>query len=87
MDFDDLQAQAQLRWRIAERGLRPDSAVVLADGGIPPENATVFGRFQECDYACQKVAAWGEYWVAQATPQPSGRQSRTERINSASPAR
>jgi hypothetical protein len=68
VDFDDYQAQAQLRWRIAERGLPDSAAIVLPDGGMPPAGATVFGRFQACDYPCGKVDSWGEYWVARAFP-------------------
>ena len=68
IDFDDLQAQAHLRWRLIERGFADSSAVVLPDGGVPPSGATVFGRTQECDFACTKVATTYDYWVARADP-------------------
>jgi 4-amino-4-deoxy-L-arabinose transferase-like glycosyltransferase len=72
VDFDDLQAQAQLRWRAIERGLADSSTVVLPDGGAAPSGATVFGRTQECDYACTRVATTDAYWVARADPQSPG---------------
>ena len=71
VDFDDLQAQAQLRWRVIERGLPASSTVVLPDGGAPPPGATVFGRTQECDYPCTRVASTDAYWVARADPESS----------------
>ena len=71
VDFDDLQAQAQLRWRVIERGLPRASTVVLPDGGAPPPGATVFGRTQECDYPCTRIASIDAYWVARADSQSS----------------
>jgi hypothetical protein len=66
IDFDDLQAQAHLRWRAVERGLPRSSVVVLPDGAAPADGALVFGRFQACDYVCGEVARWQDYWVARA---------------------
>lgn len=71
VDFDDLQAQAQLRWRVTERGLPASSTVVLPDGGVAPPGATVFGRTQACDYPCTRVATTDAYWVARADPPSS----------------
>ena len=71
IDFDDRGAQAQARWHAAEAGLPQDRIVILPDGGIPPAGATVFGRFQECDYVCEEFARWDEYWLARAIgPKP-----------------
>jgi hypothetical protein len=67
IDFDDLQAQAHALWRSAERGLPRSRVVILADGGVPLAGATVFGRFQPCDYECREFARWGDYWLARAT--------------------
>jgi 4-amino-4-deoxy-L-arabinose transferase-like glycosyltransferase len=68
VDYDDRGAQAQALWHAVERGLSQDRVSILPDGGIPPEGATVFGRFQECDYACEKFATWDGYWLARARP-------------------
>jgi 4-amino-4-deoxy-L-arabinose transferase-like glycosyltransferase len=71
IDFDDRGAQAQARWHAAEAGLPRSRIVILPDGGIPPAGATVFGRFQECDYVCEKFARWDEYWLARTIgPKP-----------------
>jgi 4-amino-4-deoxy-L-arabinose transferase-like glycosyltransferase len=66
IDFDDRGAQAEARWHAAERGLPQDRIVILPDGGIAPRGAIVFGRFQECDYVCEKYARWDKYWLARA---------------------
>ena len=59
VDFDDRGAQAQARWRAAAAGVSRSRVVILPDGGIPPERALVFLRFQDCDYECVEVARWG----------------------------
>jgi hypothetical protein len=66
VDFDDHQAQAHLRWGAVARGLPASRVVVLPDGGVPPDGALVFGRFQQCDYTCVEFARWGDYWLARA---------------------
>ena len=65
IDYDDRYAKAHARWYAASRGLF-DRVVVLPDGGIPPAGSVVFGRYQECDYVCEKTATFDEYWVARA---------------------
>ena len=66
VDFDDRHAQTQLLWHSVERGVPRERIAILPDGGIPPLGATVFGRFQECDYVCEKFASWDGYWLARA---------------------
>lgn len=66
IDFDDHQAQAHALWRAAELGLPRERVVVLADGAVPLPGSVVFGRFQECDFACVEFARWGDYWLARA---------------------
>jgi 4-amino-4-deoxy-L-arabinose transferase-like glycosyltransferase len=66
IDYDDRGAQAKARWHAAESGLAGERIVILPDGGIAPTGATVFGRFQECDYVCTKFAFWEGYWLARA---------------------
>jgi hypothetical protein len=47
--------------------------VVLPDGGVPPPGSVVLGRFQECDYVCERYDVWEQYWLARAVgPRPSG---------------
>jgi hypothetical protein len=71
IDFDDRGAQAEALWHAVAAGVPDSRVVVLPDGGIPPEGSTVFGRFQECDYVCRKVARWDGYWVARTEgPKP-----------------
>lgn len=73
VDYDDRGAQAQARWRAAERGLPRDRIAILPDGGIPPEGSLVFLRFQDCDFLCEDVAQWEDYRLARAIgPRPSG---------------
>jgi hypothetical protein len=66
LDFDDHQAQAHALWRAAELGLPHERVVVLADGATPTPGAIAFGRFQECDFACDEFARWDDYWLARA---------------------
>ena len=54
------------RWRAAELGLPAERVFVLSDGAAPPPGSLVFGRFQECDVACDEIDRWGEYWLARA---------------------
>jgi 4-amino-4-deoxy-L-arabinose transferase-like glycosyltransferase len=69
-DYDDRGAQAQARWHAAEAGLSRDRVVVLPDGGVPPVGATVFLRFQECDFVCEEIARWEDYRVLRAVGPP-----------------
>jgi hypothetical protein len=64
LDFDDHQAQAHALWRSAELGLPRGRVVVLGDGATPAAGSIVFGRFQECDFVCEELDRWGEYWLA-----------------------
>lgn len=62
----------QARWGAAEAGLPRDRVVVLPDGGLPPAGATVFLRFQDCDFACEEIARWEDYRLARAVgPRPT----------------
>ena len=71
IDYDDRGAQAEALWHAVAKGLPASRISVLPDGGIPPRGSTVFGRFQECDYVCTKVAEWEGYWIARAEgPKP-----------------
>ena len=64
IDFDDHQAQAHALWRSAELRLPRERVVVLGDGAVPATGSLVFGRFQECDFVCDEVDRWGDYWLA-----------------------
>jgi hypothetical protein len=66
-DFDDRGAQAQARWKAAERGIPQSRIVVLPDGGIPPAGSIVLLLFQDCDFPCEDVAGWEDYRVVRAT--------------------
>jgi hypothetical protein len=66
MDLDEPRAHAHARWHAVTRGVPVERAVVLADGGVPPDGATVFGRFQPCDFTCVEFARWDTYWLARA---------------------
>jgi hypothetical protein len=66
VDYDDHQAQAQVRWRAVQRDLPDTAVVVLSDGGVPAPGSTVFGRAQECDYTCTRLDEADEYWIARA---------------------
>jgi hypothetical protein len=71
IDYDDRDAQAEALWHAVADGLPRSRISILPDGGIPPRGATVFGRFQACDYVCVKSATWDAYWVARAEgPKP-----------------
>jgi hypothetical protein len=67
VDFDDHEPLTLARWYALVQG--PQTHVVrLPDGGIPPTGATAFGRTQECDYRCTRLAQSqsGDYWIARA---------------------
>jgi 4-amino-4-deoxy-L-arabinose transferase-like glycosyltransferase len=64
VDYDDLEPLALARWYALEQGIDQSRVVRLADGGIPPVGAIAFGRTQECDYICDRLAESGDYWVA-----------------------
>jgi hypothetical protein len=64
VDYDDLEPLALARWYALEQGIDQSRVVRLADGGIPPVGAIAFGRTQECDYICDRLAESGDYWIA-----------------------
>ena len=64
VDFDDREPQALARWYRARRRINQARVVRLPDGGIPPVGAIAFGRTQECDYTCDRIAESGDYWIA-----------------------
>jgi 4-amino-4-deoxy-L-arabinose transferase-like glycosyltransferase len=70
IDYDDRGAQTQAHWHAAEDGVPRKRIQILPDGGIPPKGSLVFGLFQQCDYVCNKFAAWEDYWLARATGPP-----------------
>jgi len=64
VDYDDLEPLGLARWYALERGVDESRVVRLPDGGIPPSGAVAFGRTQECDYVCDRIAESGDYWIA-----------------------
>ena len=66
VDYDDLEPLTLARWHALARGIDESRVVRLPDGGIPPPGAIAFGRTQECDYVCERLAESGDYWVARA---------------------
>lgn len=64
MDFDEPRAHAHARWFAVTHGLPLERAVILADGGVPPDGGIVFGRSQPCDFTCIEFARGDEYWLA-----------------------
>lgn len=64
IDYDDLEPQALARWYALAKGIDQSRVVRLPDGGIPPAGAIAFGRTQECDYVCERIAESGDYWLA-----------------------
>ncbi len=66
IDYDDREPQGIARWYALERGIDQSRVVRLPDGGIPPVGTIAFGREQECDYACDRIAESGDYWIARA---------------------
>jgi hypothetical protein len=64
VDYDDLEPLGLARWYALARGIDQSRVVRLPDGGIPPTGAIAFGRTQECDYVCERIAESGDYWIA-----------------------
>ena len=64
VDYDDLEPLGLARWYALARGIDQSRVVRLPDGGIPPVGAIAFGRTQECDYVCNRIAESGDYWIA-----------------------
>jgi hypothetical protein len=64
VDYDDLEPQTLARWYALTEGIDQSRVVRLPDGGIPPTGAIAFGRTQECDYVCDRIAESGDYWIA-----------------------
>jgi 4-amino-4-deoxy-L-arabinose transferase-like glycosyltransferase len=64
VDYDDLESLGLARWYALDGGLAQTRVVRLADGGVPPAGAIAFGRTQECDYECERLAEASDYWVA-----------------------
>ena len=64
IDYDDREPQALARWFALDQGIDQSRVVRLPDGGIPPVGAIAFGRTQECDYICDRIAESGDYWIA-----------------------
>lgn len=67
IDYDDRYAITHAQWYAVSRGIPLERIVRLPDGGVPPPGSTVFGRFQECDYECERLDEGDTYWVARAT--------------------
>jgi hypothetical protein len=64
VDYDDLEPLGLARWHALAGGIEQERVVRLADGGIPPVGAIVFGRTQACDYRCTRLDEYGDYWIA-----------------------
>jgi hypothetical protein len=72
IDYDDLEPQALARWYALVRGIDQSRVVRLPDGGIPPAGTIAFGRTQECDYVCTRLAESGDYWIARVEGPKTG---------------
>jgi hypothetical protein len=71
VDYDDLEPLGLARWYALDRGIDESRVVRLPDGGVPPAGAIAFGRTQECDYVCDRLAESGDYWIARVVgPRP-----------------
>jgi len=70
IDYDDREPQALARWYALVEGIDRSRVVRLPDGGIPPVGAIAFGRTQECDYVCERLAESGDYWIAKVVSPP-----------------
>ncbi len=70
VDYDDLEPLALARWYGLDEGIDQGRVVRLPDGGIPPAGAVAFGRTQECDYVCERIAESGDYWIARVVGPP-----------------
>jgi len=64
VDYDDLEPLGLARWYALDRNVDQARVVRLPDGGIPPSGSVAFGRTQECDYVCERIAESGDYWIA-----------------------
>jgi len=64
VDYDDLEPLSLARWYALTRGIDESRVVRLPDGGIPPAGTIAFGRTQECDYVCERLAEASDYWLA-----------------------
>jgi MFS family permease len=72
IDHDDAYAQTYARWYALEHRIAPGRVSVLADGGIAPTGSMVFGRTQDCDYVCNRLAEADSFWIARAAgPKPA----------------
>lgn len=72
IDHDDAYAQTYARWYAAEHHIAAHRVAVLPDGGIAPTRAMVFGRTQDCDYVCNRLADADSFWIARAAgPKPA----------------
>jgi hypothetical protein len=67
IDYDDREPQALAHWYALVEGIDQSRVVRLPDGGIPPAGSIAFGRTQECDYVCKRIAESGDYWIARAS--------------------
>jgi hypothetical protein len=71
VDYDDLEPQTLARWYALVNGIDRSRVVRLPDGGVPPAGTIAFGRVQECDYLCDRIAESGDYWIARVEgPKP-----------------
>jgi hypothetical protein len=70
VDYDNLEPQTLARWYALAEGIDQSRVVRLPDGGIPPVGSIAFGRTQECDYVCERIAESGDYWIARAVGPP-----------------
>ena len=84
VDYDDREPQALARWYALTEGIDQSRVVRLLDGGIPPVGAIAFGRTQECDYVCERIAESGDYWIARVVGPRARSASRAARRSTAS---
>jgi 4-amino-4-deoxy-L-arabinose transferase-like glycosyltransferase len=72
VDHDDAYGRTVAGWYAVSHGLPQSRVVRLPDGGIPPVGSTVFGRTQDCDYVCDRIASADSFWLARAAGPSSG---------------
>jgi dolichyl-phosphate-mannose-protein mannosyltransferase len=70
VDYDDREPLTLARWYALAEGIDQSRVVRLPDGGIPPVGSIAFGRTQECDYSCERLAESGDYWSARVLGPP-----------------
>jgi hypothetical protein len=70
VDYDDREPLTLARWYALVQGIDQSRVVRLPDGGIPPVGSIAFGRTQECDYPCERLAESGDYWTARVLGSP-----------------